>query len=131
SFRDEISRLTAQHFSIERIKEKTSTLARELERLMNDAPGDTRRVLRRFAEGNLGRLQSPGIESLGGRVSRNLERLTGAIISAGLTVAGSLLVIAPRDDGWHHNAGQAMVIAGIFVIIIISINSLRRDHGRR
>lgn len=131
SFRDEISRLTAQHFSIERIKEKTSTLARELERLMNDAPGDTRRVLRRFAEGNLGRLQSPGIESLGGRVSRNLERLTAAIISAALTVAGSLLVIAPRDDGWHHNAGQAMVIAGIFVIIIISINSLRRDHGRR
>ena len=131
SFRDEISRLTAQHFSIERIKEKTITLARELERLINDAPGDTRRVLRRFAEGNIGRLQSPGIESLGGRVSRNLERLTGAIISAGLTVAGSLLVVAPRDDGLHHSGGQAMVITGIFMMIIVSVNSLRRDRGRR
>ena len=131
SFRDEISRLTAQHFSVARMKEKTSKLARELERLISDAPGDTRRVLRRFAEGNLGQLQSTGMESLGGRVSRNLERLTGAIISAALTVAGALLVIAPRDDGWHHNTGQAMVTAGIFIMIIISINSLRRDRGRR
>jgi ubiquinone biosynthesis protein len=52
SFREETARLTAQHFSPKRIKEKTAKLARELERLAGDGPGDTRRVLRRFAEGD-------------------------------------------------------------------------------
>jgi ubiquinone biosynthesis protein len=130
AFREEISRLTAQHFSLERIKEKTTKLARELERLMNDAPGDTRRMLRRFAEGNLGRLQAPAIEALGGRVSRNLERLTGAIASAALVIGGAMLVLAPRDVGWHHNLGEIMVIAGIIGTLIISIGALRRDRGR-
>ena len=45
SFRAEIARLTAKHFSLGRIKEKTTTLAREMERLLSDAPGDTRRAL--------------------------------------------------------------------------------------
>jgi ubiquinone biosynthesis protein len=130
SFREEISRLTAQHFSLERIKEKTGKLARELERLMNEAPGDTRRILRRFAEGDLGRLQAPAVEALGGRVSRNLERLTGAIASAALVIGGSMLVLAPQG-GWHHNLGEAMVISGIFGTLIICIGALRRDRGRR
>jgi ubiquinone biosynthesis protein len=130
SFREEISRLTAQHFSIARIKEKTSKLARELERLMSDAPGDTRRVLRRIAEGNLGRLQAPAIEALGGRVSRNLERLTGAIAAASLVIGGAMLVNAPLP-GWHHFLGETMVYVGIFGTLIISIGALRRDRGRR
>ena len=95
SFREEIARLTAQHFSVERINEKTTKLARELERLINDAPGDTRRVLRRIAEGNLGRLQAPAIEALGGRIGRNVERLTGAIAAASLVIGGAMLATAP------------------------------------
>ncbi|KAB0663854.1 AarF/ABC1/UbiB kinase family protein [Oryzomonas japonica] len=131
SFREEIKRLTAQHFSLGRIKEKTSKLAREMERLMNDAPGDTRRVLRRIAEGNLGRFQAPAIEALGGRVSRNLELLTSAIISAALMVAGALMVSTPPDAGLHHNAGEVMVTAGIFSTIFIAVKAIRRDRGRR
>jgi ubiquinone biosynthesis protein len=130
SFREEISRLTAKHFSLERIKEKTSKLARELERLISDAPGDTRRVLRRFAEGDLGRLQAPAIEALGGRISRNLERLTGAIASAGLVVGGSMLVLAPLG-GINHIIGETMVVAGIISTLFICIGALRRDRGRR
>jgi len=131
SFREEISRLTAQHFSLARIKEKTSKLARELERLMNDAPGDTRRVLRRIAEGNLGRLQAPAIEALGGRVSRNLERLTGAVASAALMIGGAMLALAPPLGAWHHNLGETMVVAGIFGTLLICVGALRRDRGRR
>jgi hypothetical protein len=73
-------------------------LARELERLINDAPGDTRRILRRIAEGNLGRL--PSLEALGGRLSRNLGRLAGAIAFAALVIGGSMLLMTP------HWAGQ-------------------------
>jgi ubiquinone biosynthesis protein len=130
SFHEEIARLTAQHFSLERIKEKTNKFAREMERLISDAPGDTRRVLRRIAEGDLGRLQAPAIEALGGRVSRNLERLTGAIASAGLIIGGSTMITTPEVE-WHHFLGEVLVFAGVLGTIIISIGALRRDHGRR
>src|SRR5450756_2266290 len=79
SFRKEISRLTAQHFSLERIEEKTTKLARELERLTDDGPGDVRRVLRHIAQGDLGRIQAPALEALGVRVSHDLGRLSSAI----------------------------------------------------
>jgi len=129
SFREQISRLTAQHFSLEHVKEKTTKLGREMERLMSDAPGDTRRILRRFAEGNLGRLQVPAMEALGGRISRNLERLAGAIASAALVIGGAMLVLAPLS-GWHHVFGEIMVVAGIFGTILVCIGTLRRDRGR-
>jgi ubiquinone biosynthesis protein len=131
SFREEISRLTAQHFSAERIKEKTSKFASEMERLVSDAPGDTRRVLRRIADGNLGRLQSPGIEALGGRISRNLERLTGAIASASLVIGGAMLSFVPPLESWHHFLGETMVIAGIVGTLFICIGSLSHYRDRR
>jgi ubiquinone biosynthesis protein len=130
AFREEISRLTAKHFSLERIKEKTGKLAREMERLMNDAPGDTRRVLRRIAEGNLGRLQAPAVEALGGRISRNLERLTNAIVSAALMIGGAMLSLVPPVDAWHHLLGESMVIAGILGTILVCFGVLQRDRGR-
>jgi ubiquinone biosynthesis protein len=129
SFREEISRLTEKHFSLERIKEKTGKLARDMERLISDAPGDTRRALRRIAEGNLGKLQAPAVEALGGRVSRNLERLTGAIASAALVIGGSMLTIASMG-GYHHIIGEVLVVAGILGTIVVSIGAVKRDHGR-
>ena len=129
SFREEIARMTEKHFSLERIQEKTGKLAREMERLISDAPGDTRRVLRRIAEGNLGRLQAPAIEALGGRISRNLERLTIAMAAAALVIGGSMLIITP-EGGWHHTFGEGMVIAGVFGTIIVWIGTVRRDRGR-
>ncbi|WP_224961928.1 hypothetical protein [Geomonas subterranea] len=130
SFRQEIARLTKQHFSLPNINEKTRKFAREVERLAGDAPGDTRRILRRFAEGDLGRLQTPALEALGGRVSRNLERLTGAIAAAALVVGGAMLVLTP-PGGWNHALGETMVVTGITGIVMIWIGALRRDRGRR
>jgi ubiquinone biosynthesis protein len=128
SFREEISRLIAQHFSPARIKEKTTKLARETERLISDAPNDTRRVLRRFAEGDLGRL--PGLEALGARFSRNLERLASSIAFAALVIGGSMLMLTPTG-GWHHILGEGMIISGIVGMVIAGIGALRRDHGQR
>jgi ubiquinone biosynthesis protein len=127
SFREEISRLTAKHFSLTRIKEKTTKLARELERLINDAPGDTRRILRRIAEGNLGRL--PSLEALGGRLSRNLGRLAGAIAFAALVIGGSMLLMTPMGD-WHDAVGETMLIGGIVGMLITGIGALRRDPSQ-
>jgi len=104
AFREQIVRLAAQHFSLARLKDKGIKLARELERLVNDAPRDTRRVLRRVAEGNLGRVQAPGVEALGDRISRDLKRLTGAITLAALVVGGSMLEMASMG-GWRGLLG--------------------------
>jgi ubiquinone biosynthesis protein len=128
SFRQEISRLTAKHFSLARIKEKTTKVARELERLVNDAPGDTRRILRRIAEGNLGRL--PSLEALGGRLSRNLGRLAGAIAFAALVIGGSMLLMTPMG-GWHDIIGKTMLTSGIVGMLITGIGALRRDRSQR
>ena len=128
SFRGEISRLSAQHFSLVRIQEKTTKLAREMERLVTDAPNDTRRVLRRFAEGDLGRL--PGLEAMGARFSRNLERLASAIAFAALVVGGSMLLLTPMG-GWHHVLGETMIVSGIVGMVIATIGALRREHGHR
>jgi len=129
SFREEISRLTAQHFSPARVKEKTIKFARELERLISDAPADTRRVLRRIAEGNLGRVQAPALEALGGRVSHNLDRLSGAVAAGALVVGGSMLLMAQLRD-WHHTLGEVMVISGIFGMLINRIRALLRHRGQ-
>jgi ubiquinone biosynthesis protein len=125
SFREEITRLTKQHFSKERIKEKTTRLVREMERFINEAPGDTRRVLRRMAEGNLGRL--PVLEALGNRLSHNLGRLTGAIAFAALVVGGSMLFMTPTGN-WHDTLGEMMLIAGIIGMLGIGIGALRSGH---
>ena len=127
SFREEISRLTAKHFSLARIKEKTIKLAREVERLVSDAPGDTRRILRRIAEGNLGRL--PGLEALGGRLSRNLGRLAGAIAFAALVIGGSMLLMTPMG-GWHDTVGETMLVSGLIGMLITGIGALRRDPSQ-
>ncbi len=128
SFREEISRLTAKHFAPARIKEKTTTLAREMERLIINAPGDTRRVLRRMADGNLGRL--PGLEALGGRFSRNLERLTSAIAFAALVIGGSMLLMTPMGN-WHDILGDIMIISGLGGMLVTGIRAVRRDSGQR
>jgi ubiquinone biosynthesis protein len=128
SFREQISRLTAQHFAPERLKEKTTKLAREMERLIHDAPGDTRRILRRIAEGDLGRL--PGLEALGRRFNRNLERLTGAIAFAALVIGGAMLLMTPMGD-WHDTFGEMMIVSGFAGIVIIYIRALRRDPHKR
>ena len=126
SFREQIARLTAQHFAPERIKDKSTQLARDIERLVVDAPGDTRRVLRRLAQGDLGRL--PAVEALGARVSRNLERLARAVTFAALVISGSLLLLTPMDD-WHHRLGEVMIVSGIAGMLFAAIGAMRRDHG--
>lgn len=130
SFREEISRLTAQHFSLEQIKGKTTKVLRDLERLILDAPSDTRRILRRVGEGNLGRVQAPVLEALGDRITRDLERLAGAIASGALVIGGSMLLFA-KLGGWHHVLGLVMVISGFSGMLITRIGAWRRERVRR
>lgn len=130
SFREETARLAAKFFSPERIKEKTIKLALEMERLVDEAPADTRRALRRLAEGDLGRVQAPAIESLASRVSHDLERLTSGITAAALVVSGSLLLLA-QPGGWSHLIGELMIVGGFAFMLIIRASEWLRHRDRR
>jgi len=129
SFREEASRLTAQHFSLSRIKEKSTTFAFELERLVLDAPGDTRRVLRRVAEGDLGSVQAPALEGLASRMSHDLERLATAITFAALVMGGALLLFSGLG-GYHHLLGEAMIVVGFAGMIVIRVGEWLRARRR-
>jgi ubiquinone biosynthesis protein len=130
AFREQIVRLAKQHFSLARLKDEGIKLARELERLVNDAPRDTRRALRSFAEGNLGRVQAPGVEALGDRISRDLKRLTHAIALAALVVGGSMLDMASLV-GWRGLLGVTMISTGLLGTLLMSLSALRRRLARR
>jgi hypothetical protein len=41
------------------------------------------------------------------------------------------MVNSPQDAGWHHNAGEFMVYAGILNAVIIQLKAMRRNPGRR
>lgn len=130
SFREEISRLTRQHFSLERIEAKTTKLARELERLTDDGPGDVRRALRRIAQGDLGRVQAPALETLGARLSHDLARLSSAIAFGALLIGGALLLVARLGD-WQQALGEVMALTGFAGMILTPVGAWLRARGRR
>ena len=122
SFREQYSRLTVKHLSVGRIKDKTGKFARDMARLLSDGPSDTRRILHRISEGDLGRL--PRLEALAERLSRNVERLAGSIIYAALVVSGALLSLTPY--GGKHIVASIMTTIGVIGMVITIVGTSRR-----
>ena len=91
-----------------------------------EAPADARRALRRLADGDLGRVHAPELAGLGQRASRNLERLTGAVASGALVVAGAMLVMV---DGWHRVAGDLLLAVGVLGTVATALGALRRPRA--
>jgi ubiquinone biosynthesis protein len=65
------------------------------------------------------------LEALGGRFSRNLERLTSAIAFAALVIGGSMLLMTPMG-GWHDALGGTMIVSGLAGMLITFLGALRR-----
>lgn len=124
-FRGEVTRLTMRRYAPERLMHDGLQIAREMERMAREAPTDIRRALRRVADGDLGRVHTPELTTLGQRVSRNLERLTGAVASAALIVAGAMLVMV---DGWHRLAGDILLVVGVLGTLATAIGAWRKPR---
>ena len=120
-FGTEVRRIELRRYAPERLLRDGRTLIRDLERVLREAPSDVRRALGRIGEGDLGRVHAPGLEAAGQRASRSIERLTGAIVSAALVVAGALLVGLP---GWHHSLGNVLLAIGILGAIATAVGAL-------
>jgi ubiquinone biosynthesis protein len=122
AFQAELGRVAARQFSPSRIVERARDFHREFDRLVGSAPADARRVLRRLAEGDLGQVHVPALERTERRASRGIERLTGAVASAALLIAGGLLVVA---GGWHRYAGDALLALGVIGTVMVGIGAWR------
>ena len=121
-FEAEVKRITARAYSPARLLKNAERVARDVERLAREAPTDLRRALGHMADGELGRVHVPGLEGVGRQASRDLERLTGAVASAALVVAGALLASAP---GWHQVAGDVLLAAGIAGTLAVALGAWR------
>ena len=121
-FEAEVKRITARAYSPARLLKSAERLTRDVERLGREAPTDLRRALRHMADGDLGRVHVPGLERVGRRASRDLERLTLAVASAALVVAGALLGTAA---GWRHTAGDVLLVVGIAGTLAVAVGAWR------
>ena len=121
-FGEELERLTVARYAPGRLVSAGRRLGRDMERFLEQAPSDLRRSLRRIADGELGRIRAPGVEDAGRRMTRGVERLTGAVASAAFLIAGSLLVVA---GGWHRPLGDALLAVGILGSIAVAFGALR------
>ena len=108
------------------VSRRAGELAVGVEAFLRESPGDVRRVLRRLADGTLGRLQAPRLEELLVRTSRAVERLTGGVIAASFIVGGALLT---GLDGWHHRTGVILLWVGVALGLWVGIGALRPGRG--
>ena len=123
AFREELERLSLGRFAPSRLAAATRRFGKDLERFVEEAPADLRRALRRIADGELGRVRTPAVEETGRRMTRDLERLTGAIASAAFLIAGSLLVVV---GGWHRPLGDGLLVLGLFGSAAVGSGALLR-----
>jgi ubiquinone biosynthesis protein len=124
-FGTELGAITAGRFTPAHLAERAKRAARELELLLASGPSDLRRLLRRVGDGDLGRVRAPGVESLAERLSRDVERLTGAVASAALLVAGSMIA---GMGGWRGTLGTALIIAGILGSLAVGLGAWYRSR---
>ena len=126
-FAGELQRVALSRLALARVLAGGRAMARDLERMMREAPADLRRALRRLADGEIGRIRAPGVELLGSRLTRGIERLTGAVASGALLVAGGLLVLS---GGWHRPVGDVLLAVGALGSILVALGALRRGSDR-
>lgn len=121
-FSAEVRRVALRQYSPERLLRGGRQLARDVERMVREAPADVRRALRRVGDGDLGRIHAPGVEAVARRANRGIERLTGGLISASFLIAGALLV---GIGGWHRYVGDVLLGIGALASLAVSFGALR------
>ncbi len=122
AFQDEMQRVAVRRFTPSRLLDDARRAQREIEKLLGSAPADMRRTLHRLSEGELGQVRIPALESTERRASRGIERLTGAVASAALLIAGALLVVA---GGWHRYLGDVLLAFGAVDTAMVGIGAWR------
>lgn len=119
-FRGEMGDFGAGRFTPEELSHRAWKMGEGIEAFAREAPGDARRVLRRLADGTLGRLQAPDLEARVERVGTAVEQLTGGVVAGSFVIGGALL---SGLSGWHHRAGVVLLGLGIVLAIMVGLSA--------
>ena len=93
-----------------------------VDRRVDRRSADARRALRRLGDGERLRLRAPALEAPGRRLTRDVERLTGAVAAGALVVGGGLLATLA---GWHGVAGDVLLGLGLLATVVVALGALR------
>lgn len=108
-----------QRLSVDRVKRDAAQAVKALDRLTRDAPDDVRGVLRRWADGSLGRVvvaQDADEAVVHDRRARTQRRLLAAGF---LSLTGAILSSGP--DGTLRWAGLGLLGVGAGVLLVYSV----------
>ena len=126
AFQAEMERVAIHRYSPDRLGESASRFLREAQRMAEEGPRDARRALRRLGDGEIGRVHAPALEALGRRLTRDAERLTGAVAAGALVVGGALLA---TRLGWHAVVGDILLGLGLVTTAVVALGALRGERG--
>lgn len=126
-FREQIRELEEQRITPEVIARRLGRIGVGLESFLEESPGDARRALRRLADGTLGRIRAPELETRLDAATRSVERLTGGVVAASFVVGGALLA---GLESWHHRLGVILLLSGVVLALAVGVGALRKGRSR-
>ncbi|MBI1374027.1 MAG: phosphotransferase [Phycisphaera sp.] len=114
-FGEELPGLTRKRFSASQMAADAVDMARNIDRLVRQAPHDLRRVLRRLNEGDLGAVQVREHPSVSGERERAVRLIIRTIGSGFLTIAGAVMIVGAELSitDWRLLLGVALLGVGL------------------
>lgn len=120
AFREAVPGLARRRFAPGRLLADAADMARSADQLLREAPAASRQALRRFADGDLGRVQifeHPDLVAQRSHLAGLLLRTVGAGF---LTLAGAVLLQA---QGWRLAVGLVLLAAGLGGLAATAVRS--------
>jgi ubiquinone biosynthesis protein len=106
--------------------------ATDAARLVEELPGDLRRVLRAIDEEGLPvRVRERGLERLGDQLDAATDRLVAAISGSALVIGFAVLLTAFHPPGWESWRGLAYGFGALFLLVSGGAMAVRLFLGRR
>ncbi len=124
-FKGQLGRLELLRLSPEHLARGALDFARAFEHLSRDLPHNLDRVLRRFGEGELGRVRDEGLAREVRALRRSLGILAAAVVGGSALLAGAFLATAA--GGALRVIGMAAAVLGAFgALMAVALDRARR-----
>ncbi len=124
AFRDVLPSIMGDRFMPGRILTDGTDVARQLDRLIREAPWEIRTVLRRLAAGDVGSVQVAEHGTVIDRRERSLSLILRTVAAGFLMLTGAILA---RSPGWRLVIGGVLLTLGLAGLVV---TALRVKVGR-
>lgn len=114
-FREAVAAMTQRRFAVHRLAADTADIARSLDRLLREAPGDVRRILRRVADGDLGDVRVRDHPHAAAERRHAVAQLARAIAAGFVALSGAVLL---HETGWRLGVGLTLLAVGLTALLV-------------